>query len=182
MLDDVCETARQEMKEDELGSWQRVVTVADGTWQTRGRHSKNTTFTIRNYPNGALTTSVRKAEMKELYKGTSKSAKGYTSSITFQRAKEEGMQIVVHWQDADSSSANEVREVFPDADTMICGGHVGRANKKMLNSHQNEKKASEKMIEKYGKAFPALCKLSCKSTGNHSAAYGCLTNAFKGPH
>ena len=108
-----------------------MVTVADGTWQTRGRHSKNTTFTIRSYPNGALTTSVRKAEMKELYKGTSKSAEGYTSSITFERAKEEGMQIAVHWQDADSSSANEVREVFPDADTMICGRHVGRANKKM---------------------------------------------------
>ena len=42
MLDDVCETARQEMKdkkEDELGLWKRAVTVADGTWQTHGWHS-----------------------------------------------------------------------------------------------------------------------------------------------
>ena len=57
MLDDVCETAKQEMKdkkEDELGSWQRAVTVTDGMWQTRGWHSKNATFTIRNYLNGAL--------------------------------------------------------------------------------------------------------------------------------
>ena len=57
MLDDICEAAKQEMddkQEDELGSWKRAVTVADGTWQTRGWHSKNATFTIRNYLNGAL--------------------------------------------------------------------------------------------------------------------------------
>ena len=57
MLDDICEAAKQEMndkKEDELGSWKCAVTVADGTWQTRGWHSKNATFTIRNYLNGAL--------------------------------------------------------------------------------------------------------------------------------
>ena len=56
ILDEVCEAAKQEMKgknEDELGSWKRAVTVADGTWQTRGWHSKNATFTIRNYLNGA---------------------------------------------------------------------------------------------------------------------------------
>ena len=51
-------------------------------------------------------------------------------------------------------------------------------HKKMLKSHQKKKRASEKMIEKYGKAFPALCELSCKCTGNHSAACGCLTDAF----
>ena len=50
----MCESAKQEMRDDELGSWKRAVTVADGTWQTRGLHSKNTTFTISNYPNGAL--------------------------------------------------------------------------------------------------------------------------------
>ena len=39
MLDKVCEVAKQEMKdkkENELGSWKKAVTVADGTWQTRG--------------------------------------------------------------------------------------------------------------------------------------------------
>ena len=64
------------------------------------------------------------------YKGTSKSSEGYAASITFQMAKDEGMQIAVHWRDADSSSANAVREVFPDADIMICGGHAGHAHKK----------------------------------------------------
>ena len=57
MLDEVCEAAKQEMrdvKESELGLWQNAVTVADSTWQTRGWHSKNATFTIRNYLTGAL--------------------------------------------------------------------------------------------------------------------------------
>ena len=66
---------------------------------------------------------------EELYKGTSKSAEGFAASLTFQRAKEEGMQIAIHWQDADSSSANAVSEVFPDAEIMICGCHAGRAHK-----------------------------------------------------
>ena len=87
MLDEMCETAKQEMKdkkEDELGSWKRAVTVADGTWQTRGWHSKNATFTIRNYLNGALLyyhhlcqKGRDKVIEDKLYKGTSKSAKGY---------------------------------------------------------------------------------------------------------
>ena len=34
MLDEVCEEAKQEMrdKNPELGSWKKAVTVADGTW------------------------------------------------------------------------------------------------------------------------------------------------------
>ena len=39
MLDEVCEVAKQEMKEkgeEELGSWKHAATTADGTWQTRG--------------------------------------------------------------------------------------------------------------------------------------------------
>ena len=57
VLDRMCETAKTDMKaknDHELGSWKRAVTTADGTWQTRGWHSKNATFSIRNYLNGAL--------------------------------------------------------------------------------------------------------------------------------
>ena len=114
MLDKVCEVAKQEMKdkkEDELGSWKKAVTVADGTWQTRGWHSMNATFTVRNYLNGALLYYYHlcqkgrdKVIEEELYKGTSKSTEGYAARLTFTRAKEEGMEVAVHWQDADSSS------------------------------------------------------------------------------
>ena len=81
MLDDICEAAKQEMddkQEDELGSWKRAVTVADGTWQTRGWLSKNATFTIRNHLNGALLyyhhlcqRGRDKVIEEDLYKGTS---------------------------------------------------------------------------------------------------------------
>ena len=37
----------QRMDQNELGSWSPAVTSADGTWMTRGHHSKNATFSIR---------------------------------------------------------------------------------------------------------------------------------------
>ena len=140
MVDDLCEVAKREMKEKndgDLGSWKRAVTTADGTWQTRGWHSKNATFTIRNYLNGALLYYhhlCQKGRDKivegDLYLGTSKSAEGYAARITFQRAKEEGMDVAIHWQDADSSSAKAVREIYPKAEIMLRGGHPGRAHRK----------------------------------------------------
>ena len=56
MLDEVCEFAKQDMKDmgNNLGSWTRAVTSADGVWHTRRWHTKNATFSIRNYFNGAL--------------------------------------------------------------------------------------------------------------------------------
>ena len=134
MLDDLCEVAKREMKEKsdgDLGSWKRAVTTADGTWQTRGWHSKNATFTIRNYFNGALLYYGRDKIVEVcLYPGTSKSAEDYAACVTFQRAKEEGMEVAIHWQDADSSSSMAVREIFPKAEIMLCGGHAGRAHRK----------------------------------------------------
>ena len=62
---------------------------------------------------------------EELYRGTSKSAEGFSALPTFQKAKEEGMHLAIHWQDADSSSAKAVRELFPDAEIIICGVMLG---------------------------------------------------------
>ena len=79
MVDDLCEVAKREMKEKndgDLGSWKRAVTTADGTWQTRGWHSKNATSTIRNYLNGALLyyhhICQKGRDKIDLYLGTSK--------------------------------------------------------------------------------------------------------------
>ena len=83
MVDDLCEVAKQEMNYGDLGSWKRAVTTADGTWRTRGWHSKNATITIRNDLNGALLYYhhlCQKGRDKivegDLYLGTSKSAEG----------------------------------------------------------------------------------------------------------
>ena len=186
-LDEMCDIAKEEMKakdENELGSWKRAVTVGDGTWQTRGWHSKNATFTIRNYLNGALLhyhlCQKGKDDVieEELYKGTSKSAEGYAARLTFQRVKDEGMDVAIHWQDADSFSAKVVHDMHPNAEAMLCGGHAGRAHKKVLTSRQKMKSAPKHMVDKYKSIFPALSDLSCKCIGNHSATCGCLTNDF----
>ena len=91
-----------------------------------------------------------------MYKGTSKSAEGYAAQLTFQRAKDEGMDVAIHWQDADSSSAKVVNELFPKAEVMLCGGHAGRAHKKVLVSRQKIKSAPKQMVDKYKSTFPAL--------------------------
>ena len=53
MVDEMCEEAKNERKEMDQ-SLLVLVTTADGTWLTRGFHSKNATFSVRNYFNGAL--------------------------------------------------------------------------------------------------------------------------------
>ena len=57
LVDDMCEEAKNDMKamdQTHLGSWSRAVTSADGTWMTRGYHSKNATFSIHDNLTGAL--------------------------------------------------------------------------------------------------------------------------------
>ena len=93
---------------------------------------------------------------EELYKGTSKGAEGYAARLTFKKAKEEGMNIAVQWQDADSSSSNAVTENFPEAEAkakakakakvMICGGHAGRAHNKQLEKLSKIKQFSPTLV------------------------------------
>ena len=44
------------------------------------------------------------------------------------------MDVAIHWQDADSSSAKAVREIYPKAEIMLCGGHAGRAHRNILEN------------------------------------------------
>ena len=59
-------------------------------------HSKNATFSIRNYFNGAILYYAHlsqkgrdKVIQEELYQGTSKSAEGYGARLTLRKAKED---------------------------------------------------------------------------------------------
>ena len=52
LLDSQCELGKREMQSaptDQIGSWNRAVTVGDGVWQTRCHHSQNFTFHIRDH-------------------------------------------------------------------------------------------------------------------------------------
>ena len=182
-----CQKEMKAKSDHELGSWNRAVTTADGTWQTRGWHSKNSTFSIRNYFNGALLYYHHLCQKGSdnvveggLYPGSSKSAEGYAARVTFQRAKEEGMEVAVHWQDGDSSSAKSVREVYPNAQIMLCGGHAGRAHNFFLEKRQKDKAFTQTQIEKHKDAFPNVCKeeyQKCNCT-RHSSGCGCLSDTF----
>ena len=111
MVDRMCEEAKtdENMNQYELGWWSHAVTSADGAWMTCGHHSNNFTFSIRNHYTGAhlywkhLCQKGKDTLIKEeLYQGTSRGAEGYAALLNFNKA-EEGINIAIHWQDADSS-------------------------------------------------------------------------------
>ena len=181
------ESAKDDMRnmdQRELGSWSRAVTSADGMWMTRGFHSKNATFSIHNYYTGALLYRKHLCQKgrdnvvkEELYQGTSKGAEGYAAHVTFKKAKEEGMNVAIQWQDADSSSSNAVTEHFPDVKVMICGGHVGRAHKKQFEKVKKMKRYTDTLIKKYEEKFPFVGDVVCHCT-RHKCGCGCMSSQF----
>ena len=159
MVKEMCQHEKERMKgmdHDKLFSWSKAVTCADGTWQTRGYHRKNATFTIRNYANGALLYFVHLCQRGEdnlinepLYQGTSKSAEGYGASRLMKKAKEEGLQISVHWQDANSTASKHVKEVYPKALIMICGGHAGKVTSNSCSYEPNRRPSLRRQRRRY---------------------------------
>ena len=177
MVDEMCKEAKNDMKsmdQTQLGSWSRAVTSADGTWMTRGFHSKNATFSVRNDMAGILLYYVHlcqrgrdKVVQEELYQGTSKAAEGYGAHLTMERMKEEGMHIEVHWQDADSSSSNAVQEHFGDVEVMICGGHAGRAHEKQLEKFAKLKSFSQDFQSRHLDKFLQVSHVTCHCENRH---------------
>ena len=149
MVDEQCELAKQKMKEKpaaEFGSFQNAVTTADGAWLTRGHHSQNFTYKVRDYMTSALLYYQHLCQRGKdnlcedgLYKGTSKFAEGYGTSLVFGRAKEEGMNVSIHWMDKDSSSAKAIGQHYPDTKLMLCGRHAACAHRKALKKFKQKK-------------------------------------------
>ena len=171
------------MNQSELGSWSRAVTSADGTWMTRGHFSKNATFSIRNYYNGALLYRTHLCQKgrdnivkEKLYQGTFKGTEGYAARLTFKKAKDEGMKIAIQWQDANSSS-KAVKDHFPDAKVMICGGHACRAHKKQLEKLQKMKSFTTDLIKRYKDTFRTIGNVVCHCS-RHKQGCGCLSKTF----
>ena len=95
----------------------------------------------------------------DLYQGTAKSAEGYLASVLFSKANEEGCQILVNWQDQDSSSEKSFREVYGDgasARVMKCGGHVGRAHGNALKDLKGKKTLTVDYKRKHAEKFPQV--------------------------
>ena len=77
------------------------------------------------------------------------------------KAKEEGLNIKVHWQDADSSASKHVNEYYPDAEIMICGGHAGKEHLKQLQSQAKRRKFDETLQKAHRKEFPEIGSVGC---------------------
>ena len=144
LLDEQCEIAKKEMKKapsNEIGSWDRAVTVADGAWMTRGHHSQNFTFHVRDYTRNSVLYYKHYSQRGKggpLYEGTSKSMEGKAAEECFGKMKEEGMSVIVHWQDTDSTSELAVKRFYGDV-TKLCGGHYTRAHYNQLKKIKRPK-------------------------------------------
>eukprot|EP00058_Branchiostoma_floridae_P024370 XP_002609860.1 hypothetical protein BRAFLDRAFT_90776 [Branchiostoma floridae] len=189
-----CEAAKTEMRDlpaEELGSAKRAVTQADGTWGTRGFHSKNCTVTVRNSMNNSLLYVAHlcmKGKDKvadedfPLYKGTSKSGEGVGLEMLWEQAVRDGISPEVHWQDGDSSSALSFRAHFPDEKkhkVMLCSGHVARSHQKALSDLKPKKTVSKVYRSKHQEKFPQINSVKCVCEGkSHGKGCGCMTDAF----
>ena len=192
VLDEQCSKVKEEMKEkpeEEVGSWRRAITSGDGVWLTRGFFSQNFTFTVWNYLTGGILYYMHlcmrgtdNVVEEPLYPGTAKSAESYAAQKVFERAKAEGMNIEVNWQDSDSSSGKSFLESYPDRSQsrlMLCGGHVNRAHAKQLKETSSMKSFSAGFISKHKKAFPEVSSVQCAcANSKHSATCGCFTKSF----
>ena len=114
--------------------------------------------------------------------GTSKSAEGYLAGVLFKKAKDEGCNIAVNWQDQDSSSEKAFHSLFTmetSARVMKCGGHIGRAHGHALKEVKSKKEFSEDYKRKNRANFPEVDNVSCCCKGKrHSPGCGCLTDSF----
>ena len=61
------------------------------------------------------------------------------------------MKVAVTWQDADSTSAKAIRQYFPEAESMLCGGHSAKAHFKHLKNLISKKTFTEEDINMHGK-------------------------------
>ena len=86
--------------------------TSDGVWQTKGFHSGNVSFIIIDYMTQAILwrghLSQQGSQKEILYAGTSKSMEANMALTLYGKAKEEGFNIEIVWQDDDSSSAAAV--------------------------------------------------------------------------
>ena len=128
MLDGQCDLALKAAPKDKIGSWKRAVTEGDGAWMTRGHYSQNFTYQILLCYVNLSQRGKDKICRDSLYEGTSKSCESYAARKCLEKLKDEGIFLVTHWQDADSSSAKAVTEYFGYCCIRLCGGHFAGAH------------------------------------------------------
>ena len=78
------------------------------------------------------------------------------------------MQVAVHWQDADSSSANAIKKIMHEVKVMKCLEHVGRAHHHQLESIQGKKTFISAYQNKHNEKIQDVLTVKCVCVGrNH---------------
>ncbi|KXJ07889.1 hypothetical protein AC249_AIPGENE25248 [Exaiptasia diaphana] len=192
ILDGMCKKGKEYMKSKaptELGSWQRAVTTSDGCWLIRGFHSQCCTFVILDFLSGGILyyghlcmRGRKNICQTDLWEGTSKSAEGHLAYLLFKKAKEEGLNVALNWQDQDSTAEISFRSIFPDRKlnrVILCGGHVGRSYGNNLKEYKAKKVVDKGFIDKHKNNHPEILKAKCScERKKHSKSCGCLSDDF----
>ena len=167
----------KQISPDQTGSWSRVVTCCYGCWLIRGHFSKNCTFRIKNSITESLLyyehLSMRGADTicdEELWQGTAKAAEGHLSQVLWAKAKGEGLNVSVNWQDGNSSSTKGFRHSYvneQESKVMLCGVHVGRAHGKKLEELRTESLLTSAFIAFHKEHFPSVGSVKCCCAGKN---------------
>lgn len=88
------------------------------------------------------------------------------------------MNVEINWQDADSSSSNAVKAMFPNATIMTCGGHAARSHLKQLETLSGRKEFAKALQDRHKKAYPDVETVRCHCRENHSPGCGCMSKTF----
>ena len=107
---------------------------------------------------------------------------GHGADVTFERAKNEGMNVAVHFQDGDSTSSKSVKKHFPNCDIMSCGSHVAKNHRKRLETFKKQKCFTKPELDQMKKSFPHLYDIAslsnCHCETQHSVNCGCFSDDF----
>ena len=124
----------------------------------------------------------------DLYQGAAKAAEGLAAECVFALAKQDIIHIVVHWQDADSTSEKGFRVHYPEKPKMPekpkkpestdnpkdkslvvhCAAHAVCSHMKALDTFKKMKKFTPTFCEQYQKDFPDIAKVRCHCRKRHS--------------
>ena len=95
------------------------------------------------------------------------------------------MQIAVNWQDADSSSAKGVKEIFKYYFIFIIHNGMWRScregTQKNIGKAPENETFTKEHIKKYESTFSNMFKDGCKCKGDR-AGCGCLSDALYKKH
>ena len=149
--------------------WHMVITV-------RTSHLVFTTIILKLLSKASLPERQRCFDQWEALPGEHPRERKDMLHASFKKAKEEGISIAIHWQDADSSSSNAMIEHFTDAEIMICGGQAGRLIKSNWKSLLKSN-LSQTSTKKHCERFPRVDSVACHCEKPHTSGCGCLSVA-----